>query len=361
MKEIRITISFMIVLLLNISTGLGIDDKDSIMYVHYINVGQGDASLLEFPCGAILIDAGAQSNEYVDSLLIYLDDFFEKRNDLNRTFESVIITHNHPDHIKGIKEILIRYTVKRLIYNGIADGNGRGDLNWAIRNAVDSGYNIYPYTYEKIIRNDNKNGFSDSIIDPIKCINCDPLITFLQGGFEENPGWSHSAFDNKNNHSLVIRIDLGESSFLFTGDLEDTGIKTLLEYYTVGDNGSNSLLDVDVYRVGHHGSHNATTEEMLEIMSPEIAIISVGKWDYGKGTNNRFTTYWYGHPRKDVIKLLNDNLEKKRSTKIQAMVAKGSKDYKSKTIKKKIYATAWDKNIKVRATVDGSFRVTRNN
>ena len=209
MKKIRITICFLILLSLNISTSFGIDENDSIMYVHYINVGQGDASLLEFPCGAILIDAGAQSNEYVDSLLIYLDNFFAKRNDLNRTFESVIITHNHPDHIKGLKEILINYTVKKIIYNGIADGSGRYDLNWAIKNAADSSYNIYPYTFEKITQNDNKNGLSDSIIDPIKCINCDPVITLLSGGFEENPGWSHRAFDNKNNNSLVIRIDLG--------------------------------------------------------------------------------------------------------------------------------------------------------
>jgi len=167
--------------------------------------------------------------------MIYLDDFFEKRNDLNRTFESIIITHNHPDHIKGLKEILVNYTVKKIIYNGIADGSGRYDLNWAIKNAADSGYNIYPYTFEKITHNNNKNGLSDSIIDPIKCNNCDPIITLLSGGFEENPGWSHRAFDNKNNNSLVIRIDLGESSFLFTGDLEDDGIETLIEYYKVSD------------------------------------------------------------------------------------------------------------------------------
>ena len=75
---------------------------DPKMYAHFINVGQGDATLLEFPCGAILIDTGAQDNDCVDEMIEYLNDFFNRRTDLDRAFESVFITHNHPDHIKGL-------------------------------------------------------------------------------------------------------------------------------------------------------------------------------------------------------------------------------------------------------------------
>lgn len=97
---------------------------DPEMYAHFINVGQGDATLLEFPCGAILIDTGAQDNDCVDEMIEYLNDFFNRRTDLDRAFESVFITHNHPDHIKGLKEVINNFTVERLIYNGKANSYG---------------------------------------------------------------------------------------------------------------------------------------------------------------------------------------------------------------------------------------------
>lgn len=66
-------------------------------------------------------------------------------------------------------------------------------------------------------------------------------------------------------------------SFLFTGDLEDTAIERLVDRYR-----NTATLDVDVYEVGHHGSHNGTTEEVRDAMTPKIAVISVGHWDDGK-------------------------------------------------------------------------------
>ena len=63
----------------------GVADAQEIMRAHYINVGQADATLLEFPCGAILIDAGAQDDGHITSLTDYLTDFFQGRTDLNNT------------------------------------------------------------------------------------------------------------------------------------------------------------------------------------------------------------------------------------------------------------------------------------
>jgi competence protein ComEC len=173
----------------------------------------------------------------------------------------------------------------------------------------------------------------------------------------ENPGWSHSEFDNKNNQSLVIRVDFGGSSFLFTGDLEDYAIERLLEYYE----DSNEVLDVDVYQAGHHGSVNATTAGLVEWMTPEIAVISVGDWDYGRGTNNRFTTWHFGHPRKEVVDLLSVSMRKRRSRAITMRVAEGARDFSDYRVRKKIYSTASDGTVKIRATLGGRFRVTRNN
>jgi beta-lactamase superfamily II metal-dependent hydrolase len=96
------------------------------MYVYYISVGQADATLLEFPCGAILIDAGAQDDNYSDTLVNYLKNFFDKRPDLNNTLEAIIIIHNHIDYIRVLKDVVKNFTVKRYIDNGQTQGVGTG-------------------------------------------------------------------------------------------------------------------------------------------------------------------------------------------------------------------------------------------
>lgn len=105
----------------------------------------------------------------------------------------------------------------------------------------------------------------------------------LHGRVVEQPeDWSDGEFEQKNNHSIVTRVDFGQSSFLFTGDLEEPGIKRLLDRHETP-----TLLDVDVYHVGHHGSHNGTTAELLGAVTPKIAVISVGHWDFGKPTTKK--------------------------------------------------------------------------
>jgi len=79
------------------------------MRVHFIDVGQGAATLVEFPCAAVLIDTGGEANgefDSTDSLLDYLDDFFSRRVDLKETFHALILTHPHIDHTRGVSAIL---------------------------------------------------------------------------------------------------------------------------------------------------------------------------------------------------------------------------------------------------------------
>src|SRR5688572_4879306 len=103
----RITLSFAIVAVLNYGAA-------AQMRVHQINVGQGNATLVEFPCPAILIDAGAEKNPLFDGtemLRIYLDNFFASRPDLGNTLEAVYITHPHLDHTLGIPVLLEHYKI----------------------------------------------------------------------------------------------------------------------------------------------------------------------------------------------------------------------------------------------------------
>lgn len=324
---------------------------DSLMYAHFIDVGQGDATLLEFPCGAILIDAGSQDEKYTDELIAYLNDFFSKRNDLNRTLESIIITHNHIDHTRALESIVQKFTVNRFIGNGQSKGIGTGNPNWVRDVAESKDIQLREITWEEVKEVTDRTGLTGQIIDPVDCEDADPIIRVFSGRRDEKPdGWTKDEFDNKNNHSIVIRIDFGESSFLFTGDLEEDAIDNLVEYYR-GEWGG--VLDVDVYQVGHHGSHNGTNEALVSAMTPEIAVISMGKWDFGKESGERFSTYNVGCPREVVVNLLRSYMSALRKHPITAMIAVAAKRFEEGTIKKRIYGTAWSGTIKLRANLNG--------
>jgi beta-lactamase superfamily II metal-dependent hydrolase len=79
-----------------------------VMRAHFLPVGQAHSTLLEFSCGATLIDAGAQDAESVARLLSYLDQSFERRTDLNKTSDLIVITHNHSDHTQALREVAER-------------------------------------------------------------------------------------------------------------------------------------------------------------------------------------------------------------------------------------------------------------
>ena len=331
------------------------------MTAHFIDVGQGDAILLEFPCGAILIDTGAQDSAHVTYLLDYLSTIYKRRGDLANTLETVFITHDHPDHVKGLEEVITHFKVKRLIYNGKTKANEVGELCRVLRNKNKYGLAVEDVTFEKAIANGNRDGLTDSMIDPVQCDKCDPKITVLSGGFLKNPGWSVKQFANKNNHSLVIRVDFGKSSFLFTGDLEEDALNKVVAYYHPVDAAHPGLLDTDILKAGHHGSYNATNVDFLDAVTPQMAVISVGSWSFGKGSSNQFTTYAYGHPRKETLDLLSQIINKLRAKEVTIRAGIGPRKFVNYIVRKNIYATAWDKSVQVVASLDGNYTVLINN
>jgi len=357
--KIRWTNAFLIILIVA-TLSFGNSDESPKMYAHFINVGQADTALLEFPCGAILIDAGVQNNEYRDKLMRYLTKFFEKRRpDLQKTLKAIYVTHNHSDHTSALKKICETFTVERYIDNAQNEGSSSSNpTNWIRQVAESKNIEVLGILDSDVTEGDNETGLTNDTIDPLECDDCDPQIRILSGRFTENPGWLHEEFDNKNNHSLVIRVDFGESSFLFTGDLQEPAINTFISYYPedpqAGSNNPNDILNVDIYQVGHHGSHNATTSELLQRMTPDIAVISAGKWDQGE------KAWKYGHPRKNIVDMLSVSIKKKRSKPANIKVAESAKNYVDYTVKKKIYATPWDGNIRIKATLEEKFRVQRN-
>lgn len=334
--------------------------KDSTsLLVHYIDVGQGSSVLLQFPCGLMLIDAGGQDQEAKEHLIKYLSDFFQSHSEFQNTIDLLVVTHAHVDHNQSLKEVATKFKIKRYIDDGWeATGDKRMQI-WMQEYANENHMEYSNYSFEEITDNGNKHGIHDSKIDPFNCGTVDPVITVFSGRFSKKPSsWSEVEYKNENNHSLVIKVEFGNTSFLFTGDLELKGIGELIKEYS-----GTSILDVDVLMVGHHGSHNAISEEFLKLVTPKYAIISCGHWNYGlnEGDNKVFNTYKYGHPRVSTLAMLSKYVPRYRPEKIMVQAAEGSKLFRKMFLDKAIYATAWDETIIVKASAYGAYKISTNN
>lgn len=348
------------------------------MVAHFIDVGQGDSTLLEFSCGAVLIDAGGEQTNDVHggtALAEYLDNFFLRRQDLNNTLDLVVITHPHKDHALGVVEDetydddsgqigapgLVdqdghsKYVVLNLVDNGLKKpmhNNKRKSFSgltqqnrlreFAIQN--DAGYES---VFNEEIR--YADGLTSDIIDPIDCEDVDPVLRVLWG--QRHPSHRETRW-NANNDSVVLRLDFGESSFLFTGDLQEKSIDEMIDSYQEWP----ATLDVDIYQVGHHGSHNGTTPNLMRSMTPRIAVISMG--DPG-GSREDWTGYVYGHPRDEAVEVLIDSQYGVSDARDPYLFQVGVAQRKFEwwEIDRAVYATGWEGNIVISANEDGELFV----
>lgn len=317
-----------------------------------LDVGQGSATLVELPCGAILIDTGGELNKQFDSRVALehaLDAFFARRPDLKRTLDLVVITHPHIDHMRGLPLVLDRYRVKNIVDNGNPGDEIVEEEMRALRAFLDDRKNRR--VGRRSVRTEDipyGKALTDRVIDPLECRPTDPVVRVLSGGLSGDPGWGEDRykkrrFHNENNHSVVVRVDFGESSVLITGDLEDVAIEDLVRRYE-----GTGLLDVDVYVVGHHGSHNGTTRGQMDAMTPDAAVMSMGP-DHRRRS---WTAWRYGHPRQQTVSLLEEGVRLGRAP-VEVKVATGVREFFTMKMHKAVYGTGWDGTVVLEATDDG--------
>lgn len=341
--------SFGVVLALIASPSIAQGVNDRIL-VHYIDVGQGAAALLEFPCGAVLIDAGGENAAAADGLVNYLEAVFARRPDFNRRLAAVFVTHTHIDHNIGLRKVAESFSIGGYVHNGIVSGSGRTNANWMSRWVEARGIPARAIDQRDVDRG-GPWGLTDGLIDPLRCPGIDPRIRVLSGRYDANPGWPAGEFrSNGNLQSLVIRVDYGEASFLFTGDLEEHAIETLV--HRLGPAGS---LDVDVYAVGHHGSYNGTTQALLDAMTPYGAVISAGQ----PTVQRPFTAWAHGHPRRSLVALLDGAINWRRPEPRAVLVADAAKVFSSYNMTDTIYATSWDGTVFIQSAGDDRLFVQR--
>jgi competence protein ComEC len=173
----------------------------------------------------------------------------------------------------------------------------------------------------------------------------DPQISIYWGGLKQNTeGWEPKVFSNANNHSLVIKIDVGGHPILVTGDLETEAIHSLL-----ASHGSN--LNSDVFLVGHHGSHNGTTMGLVKTLTPCMAVLSMGDMS----REEDWTAWAYGHPRKVAVQTVTAGLNCSRPPR-DVQVALGQRRFEGFTLNTALYGTGWEGTVVIEESERGTWK-----
>ncbi len=224
---------------------------DNNFYIYYLDVGQGDSSIIisPFKKEVIMIDTGGNiySNYHIsDNIIIFLKSLGIKKVD------SLILSHGDYDHMGESINIVNNFKIDKVFFNC-------GNFNNLENNLIDvlKKKNISFYScYKQLEINDKK-------------------LYFI----------NNKNYNNENDNSIVTYTKLGSYQFLFMGDASINVEQDLINKY--------KLNNIDVLKVGHHGSKTSSDKEFINEIKPKYSIISVGK-------NNR-----YGHPDKETL----DNLQ----------------------------------------------------
>lgn len=218
--------------------------------VHFIDVGQADSALILCGGEAMLIDGG--TNETGQQVAAYIEEQDIKR------LKYMIGTHPHEDHIGGLDTVMDSVTTETLLMPS---------LKYDSR------------TCEDVLKaaGENHVPIQNPAAGDIYSLG-DAVVTVLAP--------VRTGYMDTNNHSIVVRIDYRETSFLFTGDAEIEAEYDMLE---TGWN-----LKADVLKVGHHGSDTSTSEGFIHAVAPSYAVISVGAHNS------------YGHPAEQTIERLEN-------------------------------------------------------
>lgn len=250
-RAVILTAVFSIIISVTIVVAWRFYPNNRLLEISVLDIGQGDAILLEAPKGQVVLVDGGPDKKILRRLGEELP-FWEKNIDL------MVLTHPHEDHLAGLVFVLDRYHVGAVMITGVMASS-----------------NSYKHFLEII---SNKH-IPLILIDQTETIAFDDIrleILYPQSSFKSQ------RMGNINNSSIVMKMVYKEVELLLTGDAEEAEEKELLA--------SGINLQADILKVGHHGSETSSTEGFIKIVNPKIALIS-------SGAGNS-----YGHPSPRTLK-----------------------------------------------------------
>jgi competence protein ComEC len=231
--------------------------------VSFFDIGQGDATLIQFNNGQkMLVDCGKDKRIMArlgETLLFY-----------DRTIDYLLVTHPDLDHYGGCVDVLKNYTIKEIITNG----HTKPDSFWA--------------TFDNAMR--DEGAVLKKMAQPEVWTIGSSTLEFLS---PDKTLVMNLDADDSNNYSIVFRLKNNSENFLFTADMEVPLENALLSKYCILTSTEPcAVLQSNILKVGHHGSDSSSGEDFLRAVGAKVGIISVG-------VENK-----YGHPSRRVMKKL---------------------------------------------------------
>ena len=220
--------------------------------IHFIDVGQADSILLECDGEFMIIDGGNIDDGQL--VVSYLEQMGVE------TLSAVVCTHAHEDHVGGLPAVLSKFQAET-VYSPVTTYSSR--------------------IFKNFISKVEDQGLSVTIPTPGDEFTLGSTHITVLGPVQE--------YDDPNDTSIVLKVSYGESDFLFTGDMEVTAERDMMDYW-----GEEINWDVEVLKVGHHGSNTSTGYRLLYYTDPEYGVISVGQGNE------------YGHPHEEPMSRLKD-------------------------------------------------------
>ncbi len=234
----------------------GEEEGESLLSVHFIDVGQGDCELVISPSGeTMLIDAG--KTEAGDEVVSYISSLGISEIDI------FVASHYHEDHIGGSHDVFEAFEIEEAL----------------------------------ILDCEVTTSCARKLIEDIEKEKCD--VSYAKRGYEFDLGdarvltMSPEKISDKggNNDSIVLRVEYKSSRYLFTGDAEEAVEREMLDFY------SQKELSCDLLKLGHHGSSTSSSQEFLDTCAPNIAVISCGEGNS------------YGHPHKETLEKMKKTVK----------------------------------------------------
>lgn len=222
------------------------------MQVHFIDVGQGDCTLITSGGEAMLIDAGNNDKGTL------VQSYLQKQG--ISTLDIVICTHGDSDHSGGMDVILYKFDCKTVIMP---------DTSKVMNDTA---------TFRDVLSSMKAKNYKNTVpvVGDVYKLGSATVTIIAPNSYEYG--------EHRNNYSVGVLVQNGENRFLFTGDAEEDAEVDILR--------SNSNISADVYKVAHHGSRTSTTKKFLDAINPTYAVISCGE-------DNP-----YGHPHAEVMNRL---------------------------------------------------------
>ncbi|MFQ5614605.1 MAG: ComEC/Rec2 family competence protein [Anaerolineae bacterium] len=240
--------SLIIIVLLTWAAALTL--PDGRLHVVFLDVGQGDAIFITTPNGRqILIDGGPGPGQLLAGLGRHMPFW-------DRSIDVLVSTHPEADHLTGLLEIVGRYRVGTVLVSDVALETALFDA-WQGRLA--------------------EAGLKPLAVGQGARLELDREVSALV----LNPGPASVSSPKPNDHSIVIRLEMGQISFLLPGDIE-AGVERALV-------GQNLPLQATILKSPHHGSNTSSSAAFLDAVNPQLVVISAG-------ADNRF-----GHPAQAVL------------------------------------------------------------